>query len=57
MVLGYNSHFSQIFKKTVKNKNVSRKIQKARVLHYSFEHPTEVWVKYTANETEQILHC
>ena len=55
MVLGYSSHFSQIFKKTVKNKNVFLKIQKACVLDYYmyFEHPTEVWVKYTANEAEQ----
>ena len=54
-VLATQSVFNDytIFKKTVKNKNRSLNIQKARVIEYSLHHASEVWVKYTASGEEE----
>ena len=51
--LPFSSHFSSIFKKIVKSKKKSLNIQKARILDYSVNHVSEVWVKYTGSETEE----
>ena len=53
MFLDYTCHFSTIFKKTVQSKKKYLNIQKARVLDYSINHASEVWVKYTGSETEE----
>ena len=54
MFLSYNDHFSTMFKKTVKSTDKKNKkslsIQKARVIEYSVDHITEVWVKYGEEE-------
>ena len=53
MFLDYTCHFSTIFKKTAQRKKKYLNIQKARVLDYSVDHASEVWVKYTGSETEE----
>ena len=53
MFYSFTRHFSSLFKKTVKNKQRSLNIQSARVMNYSADHATEVWVKYTASDTEE----
>lgn len=53
MFYKYTRHFSSIFKKTVKNKKQSLNIQKAKVMNYSADHPSEVWVKYTSSDSEE----
>ena len=53
--LSFSSHFSALFKKTVKKNKKSLNIQKARVLDYSVTHSNDVWVKYTASKDASFL--
>ena len=53
MFMDCTNHFSTLFKKTVQRKKKSLSIKKARVLDYSVDHVSEVWVKYTGSEEEE----
>ena len=53
MFYNFTQHFSSLFKKTVKNKKQSLNIQSARVMSYSADRASEVFVKYTSNDTEK----
>ena len=54
--LPYDQHFSPLFKKSLKSIGKEKKsfsIQKARVLEYSHDHSSQVWVKYlTVDDAE-----
>lgn len=52
LVKDYSSHLSQYFKKSLRSGKKVFSIRKARILDYSSAHPTQVWVKYGAEEEE-----
>ena len=45
-------HLCPFFKKTVRAGKQPFNIQKARILDYSSSHPTQVWVKYGAEDED-----
>ena len=53
MFLDFDAHFTPLFKKAVKKSGKSLNVQKARVLEYSADHASEVWVKYTLLDEEE----
>lgn len=53
MILNFQLHFSQFFKKTVTNRGERMRIREARLFEYSQDHPQEVWVKYSLCEEDE----
>ena len=52
MVFDYQAHLSGFFKKSVTHKGQTLRVRDARVFEYSVDHPDEVWVKYSLNESD-----
>ena len=52
MVKDFGVHLSPFFKKTVWAGKQPFNIQKAWILDYSSSHPTQVWVKYGAEDED-----
>ena len=53
MFLNFSTHFAPPLKKMIKNAGKALNIQRARVLDYSVDHVSEVWVKYTLMDDEE----
>ena len=48
----FGVHLCPFFKKTVRAGKQPFNIQKVRILDYSSSHPTQVWVKYEAEDED-----
>ena len=52
MILNCATHLTTFFKKNVQASKKPLNIQRARILDYSSQHPSEVWVKYGSEDEE-----
>ena len=50
MVKGFGEHLAPLFKKSVTVRKRPFSVQRARILDYSSEHPTQLWVKYSTED-------
>ena len=53
MIYDFQSHLAPCFKKTVTSKKERMRVRDARIFEYSYDHPTQVWVKYSLTDQDE----